>query len=465
MAKRIFILVILIIQIANISSSIKGCINNGTVFSCIGSNLTSDDLPSIFGNLPPNLTTLIFDENNITNINLMGETSKNFFNLTKISLRLNKITKFPENLQSIFPNLEVLELSGNHIESLDLIKIPTLRELYLDSNRLEYLTNNTFAHLNGLSILSLERNDIQFITANAFYNLTSLKYISLAGNKIADLHSGLFDSFRTNDGIIVNLSSNIIQSIPYNLFTFESVRNIDLSGNEIWNIKNDAFLELIAVDGSINLENNILKMVPLFPELPSGIIKLEGNPLICNCDLFARTKAQGEITFNGTCQHPEEERGRNINDVKSNICTYCDLHKPCQNKGHCIDYPGNFFYKCICEKPYYGQRCEEFDHDWRNCTNITCPVHSECIEIRAYNYECQCVDGFKGNPCVPVHTDENSRMSFYITIGLAMLGGIVLIFCFVCCCMKRYRKHESYMVVPSERTNIGEAEDSKYGGL
>eukprot|EP00794_Sanderia_malayensis_P008787 gene8787-9725_t len=118
------------------------------------------------------------------------------------------LLNIPNNLS---PNLEYLDLSGNHIASLNaehFKKLTKLRTLKLNNNHisiikgavfkelmyLEYLDlsgndisilhNEVFIGLINLKLLLLDRNNITIISRNAFKELSSLRQISLASNQL-----------------------------------------------------------------------------------------------------------------------------------------------------------------------------------------------------------------------------------------------------------------------------------------
>ncbi|CAM4846598.1 unnamed protein product, partial [Rotaria magnacalcarata] len=75
----------------------------------------------------------------------------------------------------------------------------------------------------------------------------------------------------------------------------------------------------------------------------------------------------------------------------------CDLLKPCQNHGTCINtQTDNDCYVCLCATGFNGTHCE-FDH--RPCKSQTCLGHGECHETLDLSFFCLCHDGWTGVHC------------------------------------------------------------------
>ena len=430
----------------------KGCICVSSTVSCNNLNLTSLNLLDIAPTLPANTTELIVDYNNIDAIPIEHFPVLPF--LVKISLRSNQMADISTTgLNTKFPSLKVLDLSRNKISELDQKEFSRLEELYLDNNKIRYLRKYTFNGMPMLEKLSISSNDLEYIDKLAFFNLTNLKSLNLAVNRITALKVGTFDSFSDNIGIKLNLSSNQLESIPFGLLSFEDVDLIDISENEIWSTDDKAFQTIFNVAININLQHNVLKTIPFFKSLASGEIKLAGNPLVCDCKLAARSK-QFQVKFKGVCQHPLKQFGKSLESMTpEETCTYCDVFEPCLNEGKCISYSNDTF-KCMCTSPYMGETCQ---HDPTElCSNISCPDNSVCYHnLNNNTYTCQCKDGYQGLDCNSMNNegDRSRPKRIYIVFGSVLFGGVIVVLCLLCCWARKYRKHESYMVVPSERTN------------
>lgn len=461
-----------VISQANEEISLRNCFEgckcvNSTVL-CQNLNLTYSSIKSIAHILPINTTELVLDNNNIDDVPIQDFPVLPF--LTKISLQSNQLTGVPSSdMSTKFPNLKLLDLSKNNIIELDQMKLPNLKKLYLDNNRIKYIKEYTFTGMSKLEMISISSNELEFVDSLSFFNLTSLWSLNLAVNKISELKAGTFESFRENSDIKLNFSSNQIESIPFGLIEFEDINFVDMSENEIRSVDLKAFQNIYNLVNSINLEHNVLETIPLFQSLAEGEIKLNGNPLVCDCKLAGRMR-QFQVKFEGICQHPSNLMGRDVATITlEQSCTYCDIFKPCLNEGKCISISNyNDTYKCLCEFPYTGDQCQHFpSHHQHSCSNSSCPENSICRPNLNTNthHTCQCKDGYQGTPCIPINEndidnqDESiKRLVTYITFGTVLFGGVIGLLCLLFCWAKKLKKHESYMVVPNERTK-------SYGGV
>ncbi|KAH8284084.1 hypothetical protein KR054_009596, partial [Drosophila jambulina] len=109
-------------------------------------------------------------------------------------LRNNHLQFLPmDQLRSVH-RLEWLVLSGNRLtlRNVQLPKISSLYEVYLDFNRIEYIGEETFSQLDNLHLLDLQHNLITHIHGRAFANLTNMRDIRLVGNPIKELSGETF---------------------------------------------------------------------------------------------------------------------------------------------------------------------------------------------------------------------------------------------------------------------------------
>lgn len=451
----------------------RGCNCGNSTVSCTNLNLTYSSLLSVSHTLPINTTELILDNNNIDVFPMKDFPVLPY--LIKISLQSNKLTDVPSaNMTTKFPNLKVLDLSNNDIIEIEnQVKLPNIEELYLDNNNIKYIRKYTFTGMPKLEIISILSNELEYVDSLSFFNLTNLLSLNLAVNKIPTLKVGIFDSFRDNSDIKLNLSYNQLEYIPFGLIEFEDINFIDFSENEIQSVDHNAFQNIYSVVNNINLEHNVLETIPLFKSLAEGEIRLNGNPLVCDCKLAGRMK-QFEVNFNGICQHPSNLMGRDVNTISlEQTCSYCDIFKPCLNGGKCIIYDTNKdTYKCMCESPYTGDQCQHYpNHHHHSCSNSSCPENSICRPNlnNISTHTCQCKEGYQespyqGSPCINGNSNDDQgksikRLITFITFGTVLFGGVIGLICLLFCWVRKYKKHESYMVVPNERTN------TYYGGV
>ena len=438
------------------------CLCNGTTVSCTGLNLTRQNvIDEIARNISVNTTVLSLDDNQI------DEFPISVFHflpqLVRLSVRSNVLTSIPTGLEMKFPNLEILDLSINLLSDIsrnDFVNLTRLTELYLKGNRILYLEANIFKELSNLTTLSLASTSLEYIDVNSFNGLTKLTVLKLESNEIKDLPVGIFDCVDRDALISMNLSSNQLKSINNNVFNLREVRNIDLSNNEISNVGKNAFNSITKVT-LIDLTNNLLNSIFPMENLDNGVVNIQGNPLECNCKLLKQLN-RTTATVHGHCRYPQKLSGEDINALLSteSVCSYCDFHQPCLHQGNCFSYNATNFH-CFCRQPYFGRFCEI---DPRGaCHTVTCPQHSHCVEtpVNASSpYKCECDQGFEGDSCVPVNDNTNKNKEdgylshLYLAISILVPVVVVVLICLAGCFIRKRRKHESYMVVPDERTKL-----------
>ncbi|KAK9969307.1 hypothetical protein ABG768_027491 [Culter alburnus] len=129
--------------------------------------------------------------------------------LSFMFLRSNKIDEIVSYQFMCFTDLEILDLSIDHISNIEdfaFVGLNNLKELYLCSNKLSYIYQHTFSGLYGLMVLDLQENPIIHIESNSFRHLISLSTLLLG-----DLN------FPPDMSPIKLHLSDIFGIIPYNL--------------------------------------------------------------------------------------------------------------------------------------------------------------------------------------------------------------------------------------------------------
>ncbi|KAJ8033056.1 Toll-like receptor Tollo [Holothuria leucospilota] len=279
-----------------------------------------------------------------------------FTNLTHLEIYDSPmINVIPLDLSSFLPHLAHLELSLTNItkiQSESFSSMSFLETLTLSDNLLlEAINPQTFAELISLNSLSLARNpslemipsldsldhlrtiDLSFcaisnLSSELFGDDEDIQQINLRGNKIIDIPN-IFANFRNGAGSLENveyidLSKNEIKQIKsYTFSNLQNVKFISLSTNQISFVADHAFYNLRNIL-EIQLDLNALTVAGLsefsfskintlqyldltsnkltnFPKFPVGInwelgenslpklpfrSNLKYNPLICDCDMF-----------------------------------------------------------------------------------------------------------------------------------------------------------------------------------
>ncbi len=141
------------------------------------------------------------------------------FGLNHLDLIGYQLTAIPEDLD--LPNLQVLNLSNNLIETIANPNLPDLYQLYLNNNHIEYVDH---LDLPNLQMLNLSNNHIEYVDHLDLPNLIDLR---LSNNRIETITNPNLPNLQA-----LNLSHNQIAAIPDNL-NFPNLRNLDLNNNQI----------------------------------------------------------------------------------------------------------------------------------------------------------------------------------------------------------------------------------------
>ena len=185
-------------------------------------------------------------------------------NLVELDLSNNNITQFPD-----FENftIESLNLSNNKIKKiLEYEYLREIKSLNVSNNEIEeignvfYSTSYYWYRSNSLCLesLDLSYNKIIQLKKSDFVGLVSLKYLNLKNNTIRSIHSDTFKNLERLEDI--HLSFNKLHEIPKDLFheKLSLLKQVDLSNNflteiELWPL----FLSNISV---VNFDNNSIEM-------------------------------------------------------------------------------------------------------------------------------------------------------------------------------------------------------------
>ncbi|KAM6035571.1 leucine-rich repeat-containing protein 19 isoform 2-T2 [Theristicus caerulescens] len=151
------------------------------------------------------------------------ESGKNLFNI----------------LTNLFQNITKLSLKNNKITLKDsdkeiLQSFINLTELYLNENMITVLHNNSFCNLTKLIILDISNNHISTVHKAAFAGLNQLSVLNLSYNKITQLDSDVFTSLKSLT--VLNLQYNFLKS--FHIKSPFKLTKIVLAGNP-WTCSRD----------------------------------------------------------------------------------------------------------------------------------------------------------------------------------------------------------------------------------
>ena len=111
--------------------------------------------------------------------------------IPKTTKRLDLQDNQIDNLRGVIdlPNLEHLDLSKNFIPGIasNRFNLPNLRRLFLANNKIKCISENAFANLGKVEVLTLNDNQIRRFSKEAFPGLSyrSINRISISGNPVS----------------------------------------------------------------------------------------------------------------------------------------------------------------------------------------------------------------------------------------------------------------------------------------
>ena len=114
----------------------------------------------------------------------------------------------------------------------------------------------------------------------------------------------------------------------------------------------------------------------------------------------------------------------NFHNLKSiPLSDLCDS-SPCKNGGECNSE--NNKWECICTLPFYGVTCENKKNP---CQNAKCLNGGTCVQTSDFSdYECLCLNGFKGFLCETSTTTSTTTKTTSTTTKPEITGMLIQLF-------------------------------------
>ncbi|KAG7201394.1 hypothetical protein KM043_004156 [Ampulex compressa] len=160
------------------------------------------------------------------------------------TLRANKNRILAADLSDLEDSFSVylIDLSRNLLttDNLKLPRLPALREILLDENRFEWISEELFAGCPALESVSMEGNSISTIDGNAFNNLVHLVELNLAYNEIINIPPYLFHPLKNLTKLLIGY--NPINDLPMSLLDpLRNLRSLGVEDINMDNLQKDAF--------------------------------------------------------------------------------------------------------------------------------------------------------------------------------------------------------------------------------
>ncbi|XP_012874886.1 PREDICTED: leucine-rich repeat-containing G-protein coupled receptor 5 isoform X1 [Dipodomys ordii] len=193
--------------------------------------------------------------------------------LETLDLNYNNLDEFPTAIRTL-SNLKELGFHSNNIRSIPekaFAGNPSLITIHFYDNPIQFVGRSAFQHLPELRTLTL--NGASQITV--FPDLTgtaNLESLTLTGAQISSLPQTVCDQLPNLQ--VLDLSYNLLEDLP-SFSACQKLQKIDFRHNGIYEIKADAFQQLLSLR-SLNLARNKIAIIHpnAFSTLPS-LIKLD----------------------------------------------------------------------------------------------------------------------------------------------------------------------------------------------
>ncbi|XP_037068759.1 protein artichoke-like [Pollicipes pollicipes] len=192
--------------------------------------------------------------------------------------------------RAFFPtqHLDHLSFAGNGVRDASVVTIAareaqSLRRLDLSGNLIEYVKTGTFVDLKNMEILNLRQNFITKVDQDAFHVLPRLKRLDLTNNYVNSLKKDAFFSMESLEQLllkqnnitdltgsaavlrmlpnlrVLDLSMNLIESVPGNTFAHPALEILYLNHNNIKQVDRNGFKNMPDLR-ELHMHHNFLVM-------------------------------------------------------------------------------------------------------------------------------------------------------------------------------------------------------------
>ncbi|XP_041708391.2 toll-like receptor 13 [Coregonus clupeaformis] len=199
---KILVSVAIVLHIAQITVgySFRNCTedptSNHTKFLCIRHQ--AKNISTIVGDLPPYATTVI--------------------------ISINLIKHIPDNTFVHLPNLRMLQIDNNHLETID---------------------NQAFQNMSQLKSLNLSLNKISHLSSSVFQDLKNLVNLSLNNNSLIWLPPGIFSSLSNLDALMLRQNYlNNFSAVAESVTHLPKLTKLDLCNNYLTSLQHSNHTDL-----------------------------------------------------------------------------------------------------------------------------------------------------------------------------------------------------------------------------
>ncbi|KAJ8683374.1 hypothetical protein QAD02_019166 [Eretmocerus hayati] len=208
----------------------------------------------------------------------------NLGELLVLDLSMNELTSRWVNRDTFakLGKLMSLDLSRNALSKIDahvFRGLGQLRQLSLEHNDIDTLSDECFASLGQLRSLALSNNRIARFDVTHGLGLAALEYLFLDENKLQFVHNEAFSNL--TELVDLRLNGNLLTEVPEAVRSLEKLNTLDLGNNRIGELGPEAFAGLDKLSG-LRLVDNKLENISrqAFAYLPGlQILNLASNAI------------------------------------------------------------------------------------------------------------------------------------------------------------------------------------------
>ncbi|XP_066994447.2 protein toll [Anabrus simplex] len=333
------------------------------------------------------------NRNHNASVSLPGGLLANLSALKEVYLHECNITDLPQDLIWGSANISVLKLSSNSIRNIPATffkDAKNLKELYLNHNKLKNLPENVFIALEQLEILHLDHNQLTSLTDPILQGLLNLKVLSVNNNALEHIDAetfrstrNLLEAYMANNRIsfsmsfedffgrwsplqhcvdlqVLHLANNSITEIHADWrTTLTNLYSLDLRNNYIEKLEARE-LHFVSPNLTVDLRHNHIKTIQMMyiesiargqgslldPKNHNVTIKLDSNPLQCDCNIYHFLKylenrlsptvyqLMNLVADNLQCAGPPQKAGMSVKELRSRTIT-CDRKVDCPEPCSC----------------------------------------------------------------------------------------------------------------------------------
>jgi hypothetical protein len=247
-------------------------------------------------------------------------------NLTTLKISSNReLRQLGNNSFIYFASLTNLDLSHNHIESLNVFvlhPLTALNKLKLDHNNLQTLEAGVFSSQRNLRILFLSDNRLESLSNEILSSLVMLEELHVDNNRLKNLDSRCFVSLETM--IFVSLSGNHLKVLPATIFTYQKIlKELHLDRNNISTLSADLFLPTTQME-ILSLSGNKIRKISsavIEPLVRLKQLDATGCPIECDCSFknFYQYCAVRSIKTNITCEKNKYDLSVTLQQIECGI--------------------------------------------------------------------------------------------------------------------------------------------------